>query len=215
MQIVQPTISWLYIKIYLSKIDIPLEHNTFEDEIGIIKAVQDVVLNRSPRGSLPIKCGISREVKSVYISRLGSCVERSRVIEKILRYVGFKTRHIGVFSIAKTNSSIKSLLTEKIPSHSVTEVLTKRGWIVVDPNYRWIAIDYDNNYLSIKDIKLRVQSMETNFYKSKPAEPIFTQKFVYIYGLYSRHGKFYPPYNFVPDIEWSEFTYNITEYFDN
>ena len=39
--------------------------------------------------------------------------------------------------------------------------------------------------------------------------PILKNNFIYIIGLYSRHGRFYPPYNFIPDINWGEFMYNF------
>jgi hypothetical protein len=38
---------------------------------------------------------------------------------------------------------------------------------------------------------------------------IYKQPLTFVYGLYSRHGKFYPPFNFVPDINWPEFVGNV------
>ena len=37
---------------------------------------------------------------------------------------------------------------------------------------------------------------------------IYTNFFVAVYGLYSRHGRFYPPYNLIPDINYGEFIQN-------
>ena len=38
---------------------------------------------------------------------------------------------------------------------------------------------------------------------------IYGEDFFAIYGLYSRHGMYYPPYNFIPDINYSEFLDNF------
>ena len=49
-------------------------------------------------------------------------------------------------------------------------------------------------------------------WKEKPPFNIYMKPFIYIYGLYSRHGKFYPPYNLVPDINYGEFIQNVFEW---
>jgi hypothetical protein len=33
--------------------------------------------------------------------------------------------------------------------------------------------------------------------------------FTWIYSLYSRHGRFYPPYDPVPDVNWAELAQNL------
>jgi hypothetical protein len=37
---------------------------------------------------------------------------------------------------------------------------------------------------------------------------IYGAPFTYVYGL-SRHGRFYPPYNAVPDVNWGELAQNL------
>lgn len=225
-------ISAIFILIYFSKVDNSLtiedkkyigyflkdiktldKNRTINDELLFIKAVQDSVLNNSYRDK-EIPKFLTREPKDIFISKTGICFDRSRVIEKILRNSGFKTRHISIYSTQKTGSAIRSLLTPGISSHAVTEVLTSRGWLVVDSNKRWIAVDKDKNILSIKDIFLHLDK-DTQIKWIVEAPSIYNRKFIYIYGLYSRHGNFYPPYNYIPDIEWSEFTFNFREIFND
>ncbi|MCF6339839.1 MAG: transglutaminase domain-containing protein [Sulfurimonas sp.] len=198
-----------YIGYFLKNIKIIDKNRTFDDELLFIKAVQDTVLNNSYKDR-EIPKFLTREPKDIFVSKVGICFDRSRVIEKILRNAGFKTRHISIYSTQKTNSAIKSLLTPGISSHAITEVLTSKGWLVVDSNKRWVAIDNEDNILSIKDIFLHV-GKNTQIKWIVEAPSIYNKKFTYIYGLYSRHGNFYPPYNFIPDIEWNEFMFNITE----
>jgi hypothetical protein len=46
-------------------------------------------------------------------------------------------------------------------------------------------------------------------YGINPPGYIYNERFFYIYGLYSRHGRFFPPYNVIPDINYSEFIQNL------
>ena len=39
---------------------------------------------------------------------------------------------------------------------------------------------------------------------------LFAGEFIFVFGLYSRHGNFYPPYNYVPDINWKELIQNFS-----
>lgn len=48
---------------------------------------------------------------------------------------------------------------------------------------------------------------------SQPDIPIYAEGFTFMYGLYSRHGMFYPPYDKVPDINIPEFSQNIARVF--
>ena len=113
-----------------------------------------------------------------------------------------------MYSKVKTRSSIKSLITPKTKSHAALEVLTKKGWLVVDTNSPWVAIDVHNNPLSIKKIQQSVDNSVYIEWKKPPLDDIYIKSFVAVYGLYSRHGKFYPPYNFIPDINYGEFIQN-------
>ncbi len=187
-----------YIPLYLKDV-LPLsEKPKYEDELQYIISVQRAVLAIAPgQDGLPV--GQEREPMDLYVAKTGLCFDRSRVIEKILRYAGFETRHIFILS-TKNSSAIKSLFSRGVSSHAVTEVLTRKGWLVVDANDPWVSINGNGLPVPIDEIQFSDLRMPARIYE----EP-----FVYVYGLYSRHGKFYPPYNAIPDIEYSEFVQNL------
>ncbi len=197
-----------YIPLYLNDINPLPEKPSYEDEINFIILVQQSVLRIAPEEKgLPF--GQKRDLKELYEAKSGLCYDRSRVIEKILRYSGFKTRHISVYSTKKTRSSIKSIITSGVQSHAITEVLTKNGWLIVDSNYPWISINTNMQPISIKDMKLSIDNSAPILWNKVPPTIIYVEPFTYVYGLYSRHGYFYPPYNFFPDIHYGEFIQNI------
>jgi len=186
-----------------------LNQLTAEQQISLIERVQDIVLKISPNlKGIPLYS--LREPKQLYNSKSSSCSERSRVIEKILRYLGFKTRHISIYKTTDEFFELTALFKPNKPSHAVVEVYTKYGWIVVGSNYRWIAKNKEK-YLSILEINKINDLQESIQWEVFPPEDILDKRFIYIYGLYSRHGKFYPPYNFIPDINYSDFIYNFID----
>ena len=197
-----------YIPLYLNNIKPQPLNPKFEDQLQFISSVQQSVLKVSMEKT-GIPFGKKREPKELYEAQAGLCYDRSRVIEKILRYSGFKTRHIAIFSKVKTNSTLKSLITPGVSSHAVTEVLTKNGWLVVDSVEPWISIDINNKPISIHEINYSVENDNLLSWRDDPPTPIYLNSFTYIIGLYSRHGNFYPPYNFIPDIHYGELIQNI------
>jgi len=188
--------------------DNPYE-TSYEEQLNLIQSIQQSVFVVAPitRGG-GIEKGRAREPKDLFIKQTGVCHDRSRVIEKILRYYGFKTRHISIYSSEETDSIVKSLLTPGINSHALTEVKTSKGWLVVDSNKEWVAIDYNDLPISISEIIKNKKNIKARLLNDFPSF-IFDENFFVIYGLYSRHGMFYQPYNFVPDINYSEFTSNF------
>jgi hypothetical protein len=182
----------------------------YTDQEEYIKAVQRAVqrLAGNGEGSPP---GSSREPKDLYVRRRGESYDRSRVIEKILRNAGFQTRHVMLFSISEVGTRLKALIIPGFKSHSITEVLTRRGWLVIDPDDPWVSVNRNGEPMPLRAVQSDVDKRliewgETEF-RTMPFW--YREHFTYVFGLYSRHGKFYPPYNFVPDINWSEFFYNL------
>jgi hypothetical protein len=168
---------------------------SYEEQLNLIKSIQHSVFVVAPtQGGIDKRN--TREPKDLYLNKAGLCFDRSRVIEKILRYYGFKTRHISIYSTKNTGSIFKSLVTPGINSHALSEVLTSKGWLVVDSNAEWLAID--------KNKEVVTEKLLNNF-----PSIIYMEDFFVIYGLYSRHGMYYPPYNFIPDINYSEFINNF------
>lgn len=199
-------------KIYIEKImqdekvTSPSGFISYEEEITLINNIQNSVF-KIAHDNIGIPYNSPREPKDLYLAKSGLCYDRSRSIEKISRYFGFQTRHVSIYSTENTHSPFQSLITPKTSSHAVTEVLTLKGWIVVDSNDTWISLDKHGNPVSIEQI----QSLNNRIISwSKPLpNDIYKKPFTFIYGLYSRHGRFYHPYNFVPDINYKELMQNI------
>lgn len=203
-----------YMPMYLSGIAPLPENPTYTDELNFIRSVQHSVLNiTSGDGVLPHNH--KRGLKEVYKAKKGACYDRSRVIEKILRFSHFKTRQVSLFSEEKTGSAIVSLLTRGVTSHSVSEILTKNGWLVVDSNVSWVSIDKNKQPVSMQRIHYSVENSVVIKWNSplptKQRAFPYNKPFVYVYGLYARHGEFYPPYNAVPDINYGEFIQNLSD----
>ena len=198
-----------YVPKYINAAAIKTGERTYEDEIAAIRIIQDAVLSTAPVDQ-GIPYGQERELAELYNAKYGLCFDRSRAIEKILRFYGFQTRHIFVLSTNGKSSAAEALFTREIPSHAISEVLTQKGWLVVGSNVRWLSLDSDGNPRSMEDVKLAFAGEKEISWK-EAAPPIYTNlvPYVYIYGLYSRHGKFYPPYDFVPDVNYSEFADNL------
>lgn len=197
-----------YIPEYLKDVRSLPERPSYADELKFIISIQHSVLHVAPQNKgLPI--GKIREPKELFEARIGLCFDRSRVIEKILIYQGFKTRHVSIYSKQGSTSTIKSLITPGVRSHAVTEVLTKKGWLIVDSNSPWVSVDSNNRPISIKEVQYNIENRVPIHWGSEPPSSIYVEPFAFVYGLYSRHGQFYPPYNFIPDIHYGELMQNM------
>jgi hypothetical protein len=206
-------------KILNSKLNISKE-SSYEQELEFINSIQKTILKVVPsNGSIPKN--MPREAKDLFYRGEGGCSERARLLSKIFKYYGFKTRQFSMYSKKISDSSIRVLLTSnrlsdqlmgnqpRVRSHAAIEVLTKKGWLVVDPNEPWIAVDTANNPLSISKIQNDVDNSVYIDWRQPPFDNIYVDSFVYVFGLYSRHGRFYPPYNFIPDINYVELIQNV------
>ena len=105
---------------------------------------------------------------------------------------------------------MRALLTPGDPSHAVSEVLTRRGWLVVDSNTRWLALDRSSAPVSIAAVRASAAGRAPIAWRQPPPFAIYRHPFVFVYGLYSRHGEFYPPYDFVPDVNYAELMHNVS-----
>lgn len=185
-----------------------LAKNNFYDELKLIKLVQTTVLEVAPKNKgIPHNEG--REPKNLYEYQEGLCFDRSRVIEKMFNILGFETRHISIFKSGKS-SVIPLFLKSGTPSHAISEVLTSKGWMFVDSNDKFLGLTINNDVISVSLLnEIGFDNFDWNAYNNKDYKVIYKYDFSYIYGLYSRHGHFYPPYNFVPDINLCEFSGNF------
>jgi hypothetical protein len=181
----------------------------FEGEVRAVLAVQDAVLTLAPQ-DLAIPFYASREPKDLYELRHGLCFDRSRVIEKLLAWLGFETRHVSIYA-TKKRSAIMALLTPRTPSHALSEVRTKKGWMAVDSNRRWIGLDVKRNAVSISALQGRGAKKKWAPESREAMHKIFKGPFVHIRGLYSRHGHFYPPYTPLPDYNLGQLMSHISD----
>jgi|SRR3989344_861549 len=179
-------------------------------QINFIQAAQYAVLGTTPiEEALPLSH--TREPQDLYLAHRGRCYDRSRTLEKILRMSGFKIRHVSLYAL-ENHSKLKTLLTPNVRSHALTEVLTEKGWLAVDPNKPWISIDQAGNPISLHQMQQDASTSTVIWNKDLEhyMNGIYKVPFIYVYGLYSRTGKMYPPYlSLWPNINWKEFLYNF------
>lgn len=186
----------------------------FGQEIAVIRAAQDAVLIAAPTDK-KIPLGQEREPKDLYLSDFAQCSDRSRTLNKMIQYLGLKSRQLSMFKLEDGQglwSTITALLSDKTTSHAIIEIKTAKGWMFIDTNNRWIALNADGEPISLKQWKRLVHTVPQDYWSKENKEKPYSlieQHFVYIYGLYSRNGHFYPPYNFIPDINWEEARYNF------
>lgn len=199
----------IYIQKILKRCSIqPLaEVRTYQEEIEFLQKLQDSVIHYYPVG-IGIPLNQPREPKDLYEHNQGLCFDRSRVFEKICISQGFKTRHIFLLLDERKQKSFTAFLrTDSVSTHAVSEVKTQKGWLVIGSNFPWIALTKQNAPLSIKEILAynRTGSVPNDIYKTvSPISMWYDPNTRYIYGLYSRHGRFYAPFNIFPDFNFRE-----------
>jgi len=192
----------------LKKITSTLENRSkdgFLEQISLIRDIQDAVLDVSPRLK-KIPLGQSREPADLLKAGHGQCSDRGRTIEKALRMYGFTVRFVSVFSRDKTFTPPETMAIDSgtdLRSHALVEVLTDKGWLFVDTNERWIALDIDDNPVSLETWD-NITNKDTFRWSQDNIGDIYwllRRDFSIVYGLYARHGRFYPPFTpYIPDI---------------
>jgi hypothetical protein len=168
----------------------------YKDQIILIADIQSRVLDKFPIGDgLPLFS--EREPINLNLTRQGLCFDRSRYLDKIYQYYGFKTRHVYILYNQGKHFLI-SMLTKGHRSHAVTQVLTSRGWLVVDSNEKYLAVDHQGNPITLEHLGA-----------GGVVDGALGDKFWPIIGLYSRNGMFYKPYILVPEINIIDFIENL------
>lgn len=199
-------------KVYLIKLIPKLEKNiaknlSFEEQIDLIKYIQSTIQEEIFLGS-PIPYSQKREPKDLFYHESALCYDYSRTIEKALMFSGFETRHLSIYISKIDKSSLSKIIDKKSYSHAISEVKTKKGWLIVDSNYPWISLDAKENPIDAKKLK-HSEEIIWKFDFPEGYETFYNTNSTFLYGLYSRHGKFYPPYNFIPDYNLRELLYNF------
>lgn len=180
----------------------------FDEQLRIIRSVQERILSIAPQNK-GIPFDVAREPKNLLEHRYGLCYDRSRAIEKVLKVLGFETRHVSVYKKEPNELWFEPLLQPGRSSHALSEVKTEKGWLLIDSNVPWIGLTYDNNVVSAQDLDKGQVKYSWNADISARMNSILQNDFTVVYGLYSRHGRFYPPYNVIPDVNWREILYNF------
>lgn len=187
--------------------DVP-KLQTFDEQVEAIQSVQHKVIAASPL-EVGIPLSRPREPQDLLAARGGICFDRSRSIEKALALLGFQVRHVSMFE--DTDRGVWSALTTLAhaggPSHAATEVLTERGWMLVDPISEWIGLTSDGRVVSA-DLLRTNPSLEHAAWDSRvagrPYPWVLQRQFIDVPGLYSRHGGFYWPFLPFPDVNWTQ-----------
>lgn len=196
-----------YIDLYLKDVEVVNGENlTYERQIEIIEKVQSNVLSISPKGEIGIPLGRPRRPKDLFLMGEGLCYDRSFTLELIFQKLGFLTRHVGLFKDDPELNKLKDLTKKSISSHSITEVKTKKGWLIVDSNKYWLGLDVNGDPFSMK--KLEKNNFKVSW-KKISTTLFYNEKCHYLYGVYSRHGYFHKPYNKIPDYNIRELLYNF------
>jgi hypothetical protein len=176
---------------------------TFSKTVELVREVQARVLAAAPTNS-GIPKGQPREPADLLRLGTGLCYDRSRVIEKALAYLGLETRHLAVYGAER--GALQALTTPMNPSHALSEVSTPKGWMLVDSNSPEIGLTPGGRPVSAAELAACDVTLES--------EPDFVRrtvgaKFITVYGLFSRHGEFYPPYVPVPDVHLGQALANL------
>lgn len=201
-------------------------HHSFENEIAFISKLQDSTLYDIEMGEVDPVNATSMEF--YYSNRRGLCFNRAFFQEKVLKYAGYETRHVFIyFNENKNNMSTSDFLNKRLRSHAMFEVKTSKGWMAVETNSNWLALDKNNNPMTMADIQQRLAENRLDYAKAPTKGQIFYTEipihsnFKYMYGVYSRHGKYLSSgpvenmvgknsiLNFVPDYDLSEMRFNF------
>ncbi|TYZ06766.1 hypothetical protein FY528_17035 [Hymenobacter lutimineralis] len=185
---------------------------SYEQQLVFLHAAQLSILSHSTTG-IPIPYNQAREPKNLFLLNSGICYDRSRVLEKIFMNAGFTTRHVALYAQDPGASALEKIPLLEVASHATTEVLTKRGWLVVDSNNPWLALDGQRQPYSLASMNAVFEQNRQIRWQHPPAagyEIFYSRPSTFIYGLYSRHGRFYPPYTpGIPDYNLRELLYNF------
>lgn len=154
--------------------------------------------------------GLSREPYHVVTAGGGQCFDRSRLIEKLIAYLGYQYSHVALYEIESAFHSVnffqslKRLFSPGGYSHSSTEVFIPEGSVYID-SYEPFVAEYQNNPVSLSAIQEMSVADRMILFPEDRLPKMFRKNFIFVRGLYSRHGMFYPPYILFPDIDFSAF----------
>lgn len=177
----------------------------FASQLRCVRAIQAAQLARAPDLGCVDEYGVTSHEPSAFLDRgRGCCFDRSRLIEKAASYYGMEPRHVAIYNALSWRDMVRG----GTPSHSTSEVQTSRGWMVVDSNSTALGLRTDGMPLDVPALASALRSADDRL---EPGEyrDYFHGEYRAVYGLYSRHGGFYPPYVRLPDIDWAQLHHNL------
>lgn len=184
---------------------------TYGEELECIEAVQISIFERYPDVSDAFQRGVTGHEIADYDERgYGSCYDRATFIEKALLHYGFDVRRVAVYERQPTPFHY---FMPGIRSHALSEVNTSQGWLVVESIESFIGIDENSRPHSVGDIRrgLEAGEIDDSTFGAAIPDDFFDGEFVYVYGVYSRHGYFFEPHIPGPEVDWSRFWDNFAE----
>ncbi len=168
----------------------------FDQEIALIRRVQQEVFKRAPLGD-----GIpeyeAREPADLMRYGQGLCFDRSRTFDKAFSYLGMPSRHVYLL-YRENRSFLGALFRYGQSSHAVTEVKTSRGWMFVDSNTEWIALTRNGEPVDADEVWKRYPEFDN-------APRYLSEAWWAIRGMYSRKGQFYGAGLPFPELNWPDF----------
>ena len=184
--------------------------STFKEQIDSILAVQKAAFDTSPtQAKIPLNH--TREPKDLYEFDHAQCSDRARFLEKAFQMLGYQVRYAAIFEVPPSHNEFTAALINA-RSHALVEVKTAKGWIMVDTVNKWIGLDTDSQPWSLAQWKQRKDKKSVQWHETVKDEIYFLmlEDFIYFYGLYSRNGRFYPPYTpYIPDYNLSGLLQNF------
>ncbi len=182
------------------------ETPSFEAEVVCVQALRARLAAEAPDLTCVHEWGaVSHEPAAFLSRRVGCCYDRSRTIEKALAHYGFAVRHLAVHATRRYPAPL-NYVAPGVQSHSISEVETSQGWMVVDSNAAWVAVSDEGRPLDARALRTALRDGED---VHGVPDGYFGGRYTIAYGLYSRHGGFYPPFVGVPDVDWDQLHHNL------
>ena len=183
---------------------------TFDAQLDAILSVQKSGFHTAKETGRTGDLNSAREPKNLYAVSAAYCGDRARYMDKAFRLLGLESRFVSLYEKQDGKNIFQTLLSrggQGTQSHALLEVKTNKGWLIVDSRHQWLSVTDSGDVISLANWS-KEQSWSSK-YSSQEPYPLLEKDFYKIYGLYSRHGKFYPPFTpYIPDISWGEFRYN-------
>ena len=163
------------------------------------------MFERYPDTSCAFEKGESGHRAADYAARgYGCCYDRATLIEQTLRHYEFDVRRVAIY---ERQSFPLKYLVPGIRSHALSEVKSSRGWMLVESLDPLLGIDGDSELYTIGALRegLKEGTLNAESFGVEISGNFFDGDFVWVYGLYSRHGYFFEPHLPVPEVEWRAF----------